>query len=286
MKGGTMKAINIVPVDYLHLIKDDEMHMVLAQHVRMDEEEQTVQEYDYTEFYRQQASMGKHIIMDNGACEGALVDFELVIQRAQYINAAEIVLPDIFNNMQQTKDAILLGLQTAHDLGVFYDFKWMAVCHGRNETEVSMMMHFINTLPVSTVGIPKVLSKNFESNSVRVDVVAKAYVENIWMNKEIHFLGSTDEPLEVLQASKWNSQMMSTNQGIIDHHEYIRSVDSAVPFIFAKADMLFCDGTRPNEKINFMSDPISHEKESALKLNMQQWNNYASGRQETLIKKV
>ena len=254
-----MKLASIVPQNLLHLTKDSDFHMALAHLIGTDGYE------EYTDFFRNRKE-GTFCILDNGVIEGNPMSIETIIERALYINADEIVLPDAYKDATKTIKMIDAAIKTL--IGHFgehnWPFKLMVVPQGDSEESwLSCASILLSTYGeyIDTIGIPKHLVDTTGVRDARLYAISNLSERVDLEGYEIHLLGCWKTPLEVLVISK------ASEQGIIPE---VRSCDSAIPYVYARNGLRFSDDDRPDK------DPIDfkmgHCNGMLLAYNIVAWN--------------
>lgn len=262
-----IKMAGIVPQQFMGLISQDDMHMALAQLINEEGMEA------YTSFYKNGRKNYSYLILDNGAAEGKTMPIEMIVDKAELIRASEIVLPDAYRDARGTlklhEEAIDYLLQR-YDGAENIPFKLMAVPQGSNKEEwIACAKTLLTTYRdiIDTVGIPKHLIDTFENRDGRLEALALLDQETDFniRDYEIHLLGCWKTPLEVLVVAK------AAEQGDIP---MVRSCDSAIPYVYARAGLRFDDDDRPD------SDPIDFKggtcDEMQLAINLNDWRNVGS----------
>lgn len=234
-----MKAATIVPVEYLDLIRDEDYHMCLAHLIEKDAE--------YTKFYAEIGrAEGKYLIMDNGVIEGNPRPIEEIVRKAILVGADEIVLPDVFRDMNATLELSYEALQYVKM--DFPNLKVMAVPQGNSLNEwLDCAMAMIDW-DIDCIGVPKVLV-HLGGRDGRLEVLER--LGNRLRGLEIHLLGCWQTPLEVLLIDKY------VKEGLI---RPVRGVDSAIAYVYAREGESITDMDRPNSMaINFSDDQTDRD---------------------------
>lgn len=259
-----INMIGIVPQNYLHLIRNDEMHMVLAQLLGEPGME------TYTHFYTEEIKYHAYTILDNGAAEGTPMPIEKLVKKAELLRASELVLPDAYMDSEKTLEWHAKALEYLRNYyGDYQDipFNLMIVPQGKSEEEWLACAKALITQygdVIQTIGIPKHLIKTLDNRDARLGVIAKLHQdpEIDLAEFNIHLLGCWKTPLEVLTIAK------VAYQGDIPP---IRSCDSAIPYVYARNSKRFEDDDRPDfEPIDFHSGACD---ETQLEINLQDWHN-------------
>lgn len=131
---------------------------------------------------------GSYKILDNGAAEGELTDFNKLLQMAIEIAADEVVLPDVLSNCAET---MTLAVKTAEACKRHPRFKYMGVIQGYSVTEMMKCLDVFASLEhITAVGIPRITAEALRMTYIRSDM-ARAITERYPGRFEIHCLGST-----------------------------------------------------------------------------------------------
>lgn len=243
-----MKAATIVPTAYLDMVREDDYHMCLAHLIGEDEE--------YTAFYKEMGSMaGKYLIMDNGVIEGNPRPIEEIVRKALMVGADEVVLPDVFRDMEATLNLSYEALRY-----VKLDFpqlKVMVVPQGNTIEEWMDCAMAMLDWDIDCIGIPKVLV-HLGGRDGRLDVLER--LGNRLRGLEIHLLGCWQTPLEILYIDRHVK-----SERILP----VRGVDSAIAYVYSRGGALITDMDRPDSMaINFEDDKIDRD---LLERNIHAW---------------
>lgn len=234
-----MKLATILPTHYLQLAKDDEMHMALAHLIGKDEE--------YTNFFKERASEGKYVILDNGVVEtGKPVSIEELVAKAKMIGASELIIPDHFMNGEATMESAIENVPYVRKHAP--TLKIMVVPQGETIEEWLYFAKEIIQMDIDTIGIPKVLTK-LGGRDARLEVLAD--LGHSLRGLAIHLLGCWENPLELKLIAK----AVSTGQILP-----VRSCDSAIAYAYARENMSITSGERPTGAIDFSAKDASIDK--------------------------
>lgn len=222
-----MKAALIPPIAHLEdFCGDQEFHLVLSH---------LLERPAYLKFYREQHLRGRYIVLDNGAHENKEGEgvWDL-LQKARLIRPAEMVLPDTLFDHRATvrgaEDSLKILVTQAAD---YWDGqahpKIMLVPQGKTRREWEACFHdLIGAYVKAQMAMPALLptqpvigvSKDYEVLDGGVpsllDFLA-GFKE--WMQFDVHLLG-------------WGRNL-GTLYGMAERFPWVRSTDSAKPFVYA-----------------------------------------------------
>jgi hypothetical protein len=234
-----MKVATIVPQNYLHLLKKDDYLMCLGNLINKPGMER------YTEFYRQKCADGAFVIMDNGLIENDPRPLPELIEKAYQLGASEMVMTDVFRDKEATLKAIEEGMK---QIGDDCPIRLMFVPQGNTIDEWVMcaaylIRHYI--MYKITIGVPKVLVDIGGRDGRATAISRLVEVCPPARHCTFHLLGCWQSPLEVTIIDKL--------QQCNDQFPHIRGVDSAIPFVYARAGKKINSQDRPD------SNPIDFE---------------------------
>jgi hypothetical protein len=217
-----MLYAHIVPTAYLNeLDKYNTMHLVLAQHIGKDEE--------YTDFYR---STDKYKILDNGAYENKFpVSIEELIEKACFIGADEIIIPDVFMDCDETLKLLDSSLKyiIQHDLDGH--FKLMVAPQGKTNAEYMKCLGIMQAAKeVDVIGLSfLVVAQCFKEISACEDVLPNRQM----LTKLIQLLGFHDKQYHLLGLG--NCKELEYQK----QYSWIRGGDSSSAFVHGINDIKF-----------------------------------------------
>ena len=260
---------NIVPIDYLEMVKGRPFHLILAHMVK--------QSVPYREFYKEEAKNGATIILDNSS-------FEL---GDEWATPTELV--DIYKSLK-SDNIFLMSPEVAFDglasARAVYNFKELlsslnlspklfGTVHGRSFDEVRKCYLTVNEL-VDYIGFSyriwcddlpvKYPVPAIERGLMRITLLNTLVEEGVVNTQKPHHLLGISDPCEIYAQS---------------HYFWIKSADSSTSYIHAKNNVWFTSnglGTsdRVTEKINF-DDKFSSFTSSGLYRNITQLDMFAKG---------
>lgn len=256
-----MKVATIVPQNYLKYTRNDDYFMCLANLLFEPGYEK------YTDFFRARALEGKYVIMDNGLIEGNQRPIEELLDKANKIGASEMILTDVFMKKDETLEAIRKDMEFLENVE---HPNIMMVPQGSTADEWVECAHQLcmdyNTKNF-TLGIPKVLT-HLDGRDARVAAIYRlAEVCPVAKHRTVHLLGCYRSPLEILVID-------ALDEEISRNLPKVRGVDSALPFVFARAGRRINQSDRPD------SDPIDFKESKVntrlLKKNIREWKSACS----------
>jgi hypothetical protein len=208
-----MKLALIPPVGHEQYMKRTNMQMALAWNPCMQSVVRTATLTSCSERY-------DHVILDNGANEGAVATAKQLRIYGDVIGAHELVLPDRLDSHERTITMVKQFLRVdAATCERFY--KLMAVVQGTNEASLMTCLEaFAKLDKISTIGIPRRIIDNLKDPMARINLCHKIKDE-YGPRFEIHLLGAHPAyPKEIYFAAKYTSA---------------RSMDTSLPFNYALA---------------------------------------------------
>lgn len=238
-----MKVATIVPQNYLHLTRNDDYMMCLGHLINTPGME------EYTKFFREAAAAGKFIIMDNGLIEGDPRPITELAAKANYIGASEMIMTDVFRDKDATLQAIAEGVAMLKDV---VHPRLMLVPQGNTVDEwIDCAHQIILTYKHMdyTIGVPKVLAHIGGRDGRIAALVGLMEKCPIARHKTFHLLGCWTTPLEITIIDKL------VRQGTLPN---VRGVDSAIPFVYARAGKTMNSQDRPDSvPINFRKSEVN-----------------------------
>lgn len=252
-----MFTIAIMPQNYLQYTQNAKANLALAQCV--DEPGYTA----YTTFFR---NFKGYKILDNGVAEGydAPGVFDLV-KKANFINADEIVLPDVYKDCYRTMVRAGKAKKEFDSMCRKENpkLKLMGVLQGTSMEEVHDCCLEFNQLGIDVFGIPKHMIDTLGERDARLHIIYELAQSGLLEGKEIHLLGCWKTPLEVITVAK---------AAYCNQIPMVRSCDSAIPFVYARNHKRFSDDDRPDQRpIHFDNEHLSVMGEEILKVNLEHW---------------
>jgi hypothetical protein len=180
-----------------------------------------------------------HIILDNGAAEGArMLDGGSLLEIAHEFGAAEIVAPDVMGKSNETIQRVTKFMSDwGSAIRGAFGLKVMAVAQGVDQEDAAKTIKAYKSMEhsfghINVVGIPRHLIGSY-GDTIRLELAE--FAANL--NFEVHLLGTN--PLwieEVREAGKL---------------PFIRSCDTSAPFNYAIEGVQIAEGmqeavTRPD----------------------------------------
>jgi hypothetical protein len=185
---------------------------------------------EYTTMVKLEHRRKRFILMDNGANEGVQLDYDALMERASYILADEMVLPDVLGNSHDTFVATMDFLQKTTR---FTDHcQYQAVVQGTNQDQLKGLIgRFAQSPRITTLGLPRLLLGQPKlCTTIRIDM-ANWIKEEYGDRFQIHFLGA---------SSLWVKEPYYAAR----YASHVRSIDTSLPYNYALAGALLTDTTR------------------------------------------
>lgn len=220
-----MKLASIVPVSYMEHTCDADYAMLLA-HLADYYPEEVIEN---SQCYK---------IMDNSLIEcGQAMSIDDIIKAARRCRAQEVVLPDVFNDGPNTYRKAIDTLAYIKRIHALREFRWMAVCQGRDLEEFVECFELLSRIPeIHCIGIPKVTERFHPT-------LGRRLLENFWQgcSKAIHLLGVAKNLAELREYY---------------NPAGIRSVDTCIPALLSKTtNYPWMD--RPEKTIDLLNDTVN-----------------------------
>lgn len=185
-------------------------HFVLGQEL--------IRNKEYRQYYAALGRLGHFIIVDNGAAEGETPNFAEVVRMATYINAAEIIMPDVLGDGDATVEAL-----TEEVLSMVPSRQRMIVPQGKTLEGVFACLEAqlrISKYCVESLGIPKHLEYHIEGGRARVLEVLRQEYPSLVKMLHIHLLGIWEDPFVEMAAAAAQAP--------------VRGIDSGIPIAYAQ----------------------------------------------------
>lgn len=205
-----MQAAHIVPMAYLHVVKDRPYHLCFT--------DLALRYPGYKEFYASLSRSGKYVMLRPVLLEGEEVDFAKVVQLAVEMQASELILPFYPGDLHKTLDEAYRALHCVKSDGS-YKGKIMAVPQAPTfERWLFAALEMLEWPNVDTIGLSETLVHMFGPYARWLALVRLKYRLDF---KEIHLLGCTCIPQEVSVIQEL---------GPVE----VRGVDSPLPYMYAR----------------------------------------------------
>lgn len=175
-----------------------------------------LQRQEYVSKYRDaQLDDNIYIILDNGIAEGTSFGLVDLLDMADYIDADEIVVPDVMGDGLATCE-LVKRFEEGLLAKTLDKYAFMAVAQGKTWSEVfSCVEYYLSQDWINTIAFPRCL-QSFGSDA-RLEVLEHWAREIQDSDKEVHLLGSTAMLDEI--------QIVRTQ-----FNDYVRGVDTCMPF--------------------------------------------------------
>jgi len=175
-----MKVIVIPPIAFINKFNISDMHLLLAHLLKQNEE-----------YFRKYKEVKGYKIIDNGAFEGQLMNFDEVVKLAEQVDANEVQLPDYLFDFEKTIKEAKESLEK-NDVRDRFKVQFVVQGSSREELEKGVQFAIDNNL---VIGIPHepcqmVYRRDFAPREPLLAWIAKEYGEE--MLKNVHLLGCHD----------------------------------------------------------------------------------------------
>jgi hypothetical protein len=245
----------IPPIPDLHRIPRTGLHLVLSHQFN---------DPTYEAYYRLRRHAGDYLILDNGAHElGAGQEPKDLLLKAASIQAQEVVLPDVLFDRRGTvhRSKRMLKWLTTYDGWATYVNagmpRFMFVPQGTNMAEwATCLKHLFQAWDLFTSRMPEAIedpvvgiSKDYDTWRGGLKYLIERYVAPWRSNQpfDVHCLG-------------WPSNLWTLAE-VCRTFPWIRSTDSAKPFVYAKAGILLEPGGKvpkyPRRDPEYFNEPLT-----------------------------
>ena len=256
-----MRTALIPPITHLHEYGHGSFHLLLAHLLKKP---------TYKKHYRGQRKLGAYLVLDNSAHEmGKGQDPDSLIKLGFELDAQEIVVPDVLDNAEATVEACLEAHESWFEssgmveIMKVYDPAFMYVPQGKTEEDwiecldSLFRIHYFCSRKYSlrrdmVLGI----SKDYDGWDGGLPKLLREYVtprrdELITAGGRIH-----------VHMLGWPRDLL-TLQKVAEEFPWIRSTDSAKPFVYALQDLDLLINPRhkyPGRDKNYFTQTLSPEQ--------------------------
>jgi len=228
-----LKAALIPPIPHLDQFGHGDFHLLLAH---------LLDHATYREWYRAERKHGAYLVLDNSAHEnGQGQDPATLLKMGFDLDAQEIVVPDVLDDAGATIECCLAAheewFESKSVILDTYAPAFMYVPQGRNEDEWKDCLKDL-------VSIHDYCARKYSLRRDYVIGVSKDY--NVWDGGLMKLLDEHVKPLrdEALERGVrvqvhllgWMRDLWSLRE-IANKHLWLRSTDSAKPFVYAEANI-------------------------------------------------
>lgn len=258
-----MKLAPILPASSCYLIRNRSYHMAVAPMLDAIPR--------YRDFYKEltQKLRSKFVILDNGAWESATVTAETLVHWGREIQAAAIIIPDVFKHGKETK---YLYEKNIGYLRETWKGKLLAVPQGRTFREWRSCVKYLAQRDFDMWALPKVTEVLFREDGMR-DQAAREILSFDPQERPIHYLGIWSNPIEMYHTNQDNT--------LIPH---IMGVDSKIFYRLAKSGVMLdperglLDNHKPPRHMQFSDERLLSPQHMILCWNMYCGYRWAEGR--------
>lgn len=228
-----MKAALIPPIPHLDEFGRGDFHLLLAH---------LLDHANYREWYRMERKHGAYLVLDNSAHEnGQGQDPATLLRMGFDLDAQEIVVPDVLDDAGATVECCIAAHEEWFESGSAildaYAPAFMYVPQGKDVDDWAQCLQDL-------VSIHAYCSRKYSLRRDFVVGVSKDY--DVWDGGLMRLLDEYVKPLrdEKLEAGVkvqvhllgWMRDLWALKE-IADKHKWIRSTDSAKPFVYAEANI-------------------------------------------------
>lgn len=228
----------------------------------------------YKEFYKERAREGDFIICDNSLFElGKCMDYKIVLEKAEEINASVVVGPEVFGSYAQNLRLIYEFLEWKDKIGS--KMKVLGIAQGKNSDEIFESFLHLNSIDgIDYLGLPFMLDYE-EENTFGIKSLTLRRVLNRWHLtfliasvsisesidiKPTHLFGLSD----ALELQKYKNP---------DLYSWIFSNDSSSAFVHGYNLIRYADRGLPREKIEQkvdfgLNEELTSQQETFIEYNI------------------
>lgn len=255
----------IPPIPNLEMIPETGLHLLLSHLLEHDH---------YKEFYQWRRAEGDYLILDNSAHEfGAAQGHELLLANAKELDAQEVVMPDVLFDRRGTLERTkrMLKWITSREGWEYYQDcgmpRFMLVPQGEDRADWVQCLNGLlklwdNYTYLAPMGIEEPvigISKDYDGWRGGLNYLIGHYVAplRVERNFDVHCLG-------------WPNNLWSLAH-VCRNFPWVRSTDSAKPFVYAKNGILLEPGgdipKYPRRDDNYFTERLETNKWDLAKRN-------------------
>jgi hypothetical protein len=228
----------------------------------------------YEDYYIERSEMGDYLILDNSAHEhGQGVAVEALLKQAMRLHCQEIVVPDVLFDARGTVESArraLEWMETTKGKRLYnaaHRPRLMFVPQGDKRPEwgwcLKQLMQLHDLYDESLcLGTPVIgISKDYYYWHGGLSRLVDDYLLPYRMTQriQVHCLG-------------WPTDLWALAQ-VARHHPWVRSTDSAKPFVYAKNNILLEPGGKvpeyPRRDERYFEDPLNEEQRHLARRNVE-----------------
>lgn len=277
-----MKAALIPPIPGLPLFGHGDFHLLLSD---------LLDNHEYFNHYMDQRTRGAYLVLDNSAHEnGTGNDPEKLMFQACRINAQEVVVPDVLDNADETIECALRAHETWYEkrlstTEIVRDKALMYVPQGKDHYDWLRCLREL-------VRIHLFMARRYELKQSFVIGVSKDY--EVWDGGLMRLLDDDLIPLRqdlLRNGIRMQCHMLGWGRKLWDlaeiarKHTWIRSTDSAKPFVYAHNAVYL--GTYledspppyPGRSFDYFHRPLTPRRGRIAQENVELFQALAEGRQ-------
>lgn len=244
----------IPPIPELDRIPQTGFHLLLT-HLLHDP--------DYRDFYKERKDDGDYLLLDNSAHEfGASQDHEELLWNANEVGAQEVILPDVLFDRRGTLERTKRMLKWLCDPGGWRVYQECGMPRFMLVPQGNVRSDWVQCLEQLLV-IWDTYTYRFQSPIEEpVLGISKDYDE--WRGGLTYLIGHYVAPLRVVRdfdvhCLGWPRNLWSLAH-VHRHFPWVRSTDSAKPFVYAKSGILLEPGGSipeyPRRDVDYFTEPL------------------------------
>ncbi len=227
----------------------------------------------YVEYYRERSEAGDYVILDNSAHEFAMGNkISRLLDEAERVEADEVVIPDVLFDAKATVEAArhsLRWLETPRGRRAFARSgrpRFMYVPQGEDRQAwawcLKQLLSLHDTADAEYVEPVIGISKDYYYWQGGIQSLIRTHIAHLRASRpkvlDLHILG-------------WPTDLWQT-ASIAREFPWVRSTDSAKPFVYAKNDVLLEPGGKvpdyPRRDKRYFDEPIPYELDEIVRRNV------------------
>jgi hypothetical protein len=251
-----MKLAIIPPLCHAYHFGDDHYKLILPQHWN---------DQNHLEATMLNHRRGGFTILDNGAAEGKMVEWDELLKLARRYHVNEVVLPDVMENAEGTKVAVKRVFEdTWHPTN---HFGLMGVVQGHSTDECTDLIDYylgMQGRTLTSIGLPRNLINTIGVQEARY--ILARYIRNRDDHVAIHLLGTN--PTFITELYHLGRNFRALN---------VRGVDTSAPFVYTLHGQWIGDGHVAVRPDDYFERPRSSFPQKLLEQNIATLKEWVHG---------